>query len=88
MRLRSMAQGVIDPGGIFVATNENRLGGVQICVPLPGASGLFWLPCSNPSDIAVEEELVQTALDWAHGRGAKLAQAILSPLGPSLSLGP
>jgi mycothiol synthase len=78
--LALVAQGVIDPGGILVATDGCGLRGVQVCVPLPGASGLFWLPCSSPPDAALEEQLIQTALDSVRRRGAKLAQAIFTHL--------
>jgi mycothiol synthase len=90
--LALVAGGDIDPEGILVARDATGLRGVQICVRLPGASGLFWLPKTRPSDAALEDQLVQCALDWLGGRGAKLAQAILSPLdschaGPLLRTG-
>jgi ribosomal protein S18 acetylase RimI-like enzyme len=78
--LALLAGGDIDPEGIFVAQNAVGLGGVAICVLLPGASGLFWLPRTVPADPALEDQLVDRALDWLRGRGAKLAQAFVSPL--------
>jgi mycothiol synthase len=78
--LALLAGGDIDPEGIFVARNTVGLSGVAICVLLPGASGLFWLPRTLPADPALEDQLVDRALDWLRGRGAKLAQAFLSPL--------
>jgi mycothiol synthase len=77
--LTLLAAGEIDPEGIFVARGPGGLCGVQICVPLPGATGLFWLPKTHPADAALEDQLVQFALDWLAGRGTKLAQAFLSP---------
>jgi mycothiol synthase len=77
--LTLLAAGAIDPEGIFVARNAAGLCGVQICVPLPGASGLFWLPKTTPADARLEDRLVQRALDWLGGRGTKLAEALVSP---------
>jgi GNAT superfamily N-acetyltransferase len=78
--LALVAGGALSPQGIFVARQAGRLRGVQVCVPLPGASGLFWLPKTVPPDVPLEERLVAHALSWLKARGAKLAQAILSPL--------
>jgi mycothiol synthase len=77
--LTLLAAGEINPEGIFVARGAGGLCGVQICVPLPGASGLFWLPKTYPADAALEDQLVHFALDWLGERGTKLAQAFLSP---------
>jgi mycothiol synthase len=78
--LALVADGIIAPGGILVAPGAGRLRGVQICVLLPGASVLFWLPRTEPANEILEDHLVQSALDWARSRGAKVAQAIISPL--------
>lgn len=75
-----VAAGDINPDGIIVAWDGAQLCGVQVSVPLPGAGGLLWLPKTEPVDIALEERLVRRALEWLHGEGAKLAQALLSPL--------
>jgi ribosomal protein S18 acetylase RimI-like enzyme len=61
-------------------------------VPLPGASGLFWLPKTEPSDAVLEERLVQFGLEWLRRRGAKIAQAMIHPkdaefVGPLLQRG-
>jgi mycothiol synthase len=85
--LSMLSKGAIDPGGIFLVRAGSALRGVQVCISLPGASGLFWLPKSKPHDPALEERLVQHALDWLRRGGAKLAQAILSPL-ESVDAGP
>jgi mycothiol synthase len=78
--LELAAAGEIDPEGIFVARAAAGLCGVVVCIPLPGASGLFWLPKTHPPDAALEDRLVRTALAWLRGRGTKLAQAILNAL--------
>ncbi len=78
--LELTSSGIISPGGIFVAHDAGGLRGVQVSVPLPGASVLFWLPRSGPANEVLEDRLVQTALDWARDGGAKVAQAIVSPL--------
>src|SRR5437868_11639879 len=67
--LSLVAEGSIDPAGIFVARDAWGLRGVQICVPLRGASGLFWLPSTDPTNSALEGQLVQHALDWLRSRG-------------------
>ena len=77
--LSLVAAGEISSEGIFVARGPEGLRGVQICVPLPGASGLFWLPRTRPVDAGLENQLVHFALDWLGERGTKLAQAFLSP---------
>jgi mycothiol synthase len=78
--LALVADGVITPSGIFVARGAGGLCGVQICVPLPGASALFWLPRTDPANAILEDCLAQSALDWARSRGTKVAQVIVSPL--------
>ncbi len=77
--LTLLAGGEIDPEGIFVARQEERLCGVQVAILLRGASGLLWLPRTAPPDADLEDRLVQAALDWLRRRGAKLAQAIVHP---------
>jgi mycothiol synthase len=78
--LSLLADGTLDPEGVFVARAASGLRGVQICVPLPGASGLFWLPKSAPPDADLEDRMVQYGLDWLRRRGTKLAQIMLSRL--------
>lgn len=78
--LTLVASGEIPPDGIFVACDVGGLRGVQVCVPLPGASGLFWLPKTDPPNDSVEQQLVAWALAWLQRRGTKVAQALLSSL--------
>jgi mycothiol synthase len=76
--LTLLASGQIDPAGIFLAHDESRLCGVQVCVPLAGAGALFWLPKSKPANATLEDHLVRVALNWLRGRGTKVAQALVS----------
>jgi len=71
--------GELDPAGIFVARAPDRLAGVQVCVPLRGSSGIFWLPqvAAAWRRTNLAERLVQAAANWLRGRGAKLAQALV-----------
>ena len=76
--LSLLAAGEIDPEGIFVARTDTGLCGVQVCIPLRGASGLFWLPRTKPFDPNLETDLARRALAWLKARGTKIAQAILN----------
>jgi mycothiol synthase len=78
--LNLLNAGELNPEGIFVVEQGPALAGALVCVPLRGSSGLFWPPAvrAGPQRSAQEDQLVQTACRWLHGRGAKLAQAILS----------
>jgi mycothiol synthase len=77
--LTLLSAGEIDPQGIIVARTPAELAGVQVCLPLAGKSGLFWLPQVEAAWRASElgERLVRAAVAWVRQRGAKLAQAIL-----------
>ncbi len=71
-----LENGVLDPRGIWIAKSGSDIVGAQVCVPLAGASALFWLPTAT-NDIA--DALVQAALDWCRSIGCKLAQALTKP---------
>jgi mycothiol synthase len=79
--LTLLSAGEIDPQGVIVARTPTGLAGVQVCLPLAGKSGLFWLPqvlaAWRESDLG--ERLVRAGVAWVRQRGAKLAQAILPP---------
>ena len=75
--LQMLADGLLDPRGIWVAYRGNDILGVQVCVPLAGSACLFWLPTA---DDAVTDRLVQAGLDWARSLGCKIAQAMASPV--------
>jgi ribosomal protein S18 acetylase RimI-like enzyme len=63
-----------------VARTEAGLAGVQVCIPLRGAGGLFWLPevDSTRASPQVAPALVQAALTWLRQGGAKIAQALVA----------
>jgi ribosomal protein S18 acetylase RimI-like enzyme len=78
--LRLVHSGEIDPGGIFVVAQGERLLAAIVCVALPGASGLIWPPGCAPSALPyLEDTLVQHGRDWLRRRGVKLLQCLLSP---------
>src|SRR6516162_4108751 len=69
--------GAIDPQGVWIARRGRTIGGVQICVPLGGASFLFWLPQTRDrEDLAAP--LIQAALGDCRRQGGKVAQAIIA----------
>jgi mycothiol synthase len=69
--------GVLDPRGIWVARRDDgAIVGVQVCVPLPGSTCLFWLPSGEGPWIDL---LILAALDWCRSIGCKLAQVLAPP---------
>jgi mycothiol synthase len=76
-----LSSGELDPDGLFVEYNATGLAGVLVCLPVPGASALFWPPRSiiDADAIAREDRLLAHALARVRGRGAKLAQSLLTP---------
>ncbi len=82
-----LAAGEIDPQGVVAAWRHGCLEGAVVCVPLPGASGLFWPPrvVDGPAQQRLEDQLVRYTLDWLRRRRAKLAQALLAPAEISLA---
>jgi len=74
--------GDLDADGVLVAlASDKRLVGVQVAVPLRGASGLVWSPSvSETADgPAIAGALLQAALLWLGGKGARFVQALLDP---------
>lgn len=73
--------GDLDPQGVLVALVDNRLVGAQVAVPLRGASGLVWAPSVTeaPDGPAIADALLQAALAWLRGKGARFVQALLDP---------
>jgi ribosomal protein S18 acetylase RimI-like enzyme len=76
--LHLLETGFLDPQGIWVARRGASVCGVQTCVPLGGASFLFWLPetrfVPGTADLVIE-----AALAWCREQKGKLAQAIVAP---------
>jgi ribosomal protein S18 acetylase RimI-like enzyme len=74
-------RGELQRESVVVARGRRGLVGALVCVPLRGASGLFWPPhvLEGPRQREVEDRLVRFATDWLRRRGAKLAQALLPP---------
>jgi mycothiol synthase len=73
--------GEIDPEGVIVARlGPDLLGGV-VCLPVAGASALFWPPQAIPGEHqeAAEDALLAMAKEWVRGQGARLAQTLLAP---------
>jgi ribosomal protein S18 acetylase RimI-like enzyme len=81
--------GELDPAGLFVEHNAGGVAGVLVCLPVQGASALFWPPRSvvDSDATAREDRLVTHALGWVRSRGAKLAQGLLTA-DESLMAGP
>jgi ribosomal protein S18 acetylase RimI-like enzyme len=76
-----VSRGELLQEGVLTARDERGLVGALVCVPLQGASGLFWPTrvLDGPRRQAIEDELVRRALAWLRKRGSKLAQALLAP---------
>lgn len=72
--------GELDPDGVFVVRDDAGLRGAMVCVPLPGAGGLVWPPFVQemPERQLAENQLVRKGCGWLRGRGARLAQALLT----------
>jgi mycothiol synthase len=73
--------GELDPDGVLVAVADHRLVGAQVSVRLRGASGLVWAPSVTeaPDGAAIADALLQAALAWLRGKGARFVQALLDP---------
>jgi mycothiol synthase len=70
-----LANGVLDPRGLWVARADGAIIAAQVCVALPGSACLFWLPASKGN---VADALVRAVLDWCRGWHCKIAQALAS----------
>jgi mycothiol synthase len=78
--LALLRSGDLDPAGLLVEHDADGLAGVLVCLPVPGASALFWPPrsISDADATAREDRLVAHGLRWVRERGAKLAQSLLT----------
>jgi ribosomal protein S18 acetylase RimI-like enzyme len=79
--LRLLQLGELDPAGVLVARANGRIVSALVCLPVPGASSLFWPPqtVAGADAVTVEDALVRHARTWLRSRGAKLGQAMLLP---------
>lgn len=79
--LALLATGELHPDCLLVARDGQDIVGVQVAIPLAGASGLFWLPQvrARTDEGRLTDDLVHSALAWLGGLGIKIAQAILEP---------
>jgi ribosomal protein S18 acetylase RimI-like enzyme len=79
--LTLLSAGQLDADGVFAAHAQGGVVGAQLCVLLPGSSGLVWLPATTPAyagtDLAAQ--LVEAAVTSLQRRGAKFAQALAEP---------
>jgi ribosomal protein S18 acetylase RimI-like enzyme len=78
--LELVRSGELDENGLLVAPLGDGLAGVLVCLPVPGASALFWPPRSlvDGDRTGREDRLIAHALRWVRSRGAKLAQSLLT----------
>jgi ribosomal protein S18 acetylase RimI-like enzyme len=76
-----LREGRLDPEGVLVERGPAGLLGAIVCMPVAGAGALIWPPRSvgDGHELDREDRLVRRAVHWLRGRGAKLAQALLSP---------
>lgn len=85
--LRLIDQREVDPAGLIVLDEGNRLTGMLLCQPVGGATALVWPPrvlLQGPCRER-EDRLIRHACAWMQERGVKLAQCLLAP--SELSLG-
>jgi len=78
---RLIRLGELDPRGVLVARSGDQLLGGLVCLPVAGASALFWPPQALPGrhKEAVENALLARAEQWVRRQGARLAQTLLTP---------
>jgi ribosomal protein S18 acetylase RimI-like enzyme len=78
--LRLMRQGELEPDGVLVVADKQRLLGAMVCLPVPGASGLIWPPQASEESTQqeIEDQLLSCAIRWLQQRGAKLGQTLLA----------
>jgi mycothiol synthase len=79
--LHLVQTGELDTAGVFVLRGGAGLLGALVCLPVPGASALFWPPsCVEDAHQPEREDLlIQHAIRYLRQRRVKLAQALLAP---------
>src|ERR1700677_2766534 len=92
LQRRANALALIDSGdipasGLLIVRQADKVSAAMVCIPLQGASALFWPPQAAPGLDAslVADPLVQHALASMQQAGAKIAQAIVSTADLSLT---
>jgi len=77
--LDMLQRGELNPEGFFVLPGPAGLRGSLLCLVIPGAAGLFWLPGVSPSetDTSIADTLVRHAVAWLRQQGVKLIQCLL-----------
>ena len=76
-----LSSGEITLQSILVARQAGQMVGAMVCLPLKGASALFWPPqvLLSVDGGPVADSLVQHGLAWRRLHGTKIAQAIIPP---------
>jgi len=79
--LHLVRRGELDTKGILVLRELGAIRGALICLPVPGASALFWPPQvrAGRDQQQHEDRLIHFAIDWLQRQGAKLGQSLLRP---------
>ena len=67
--------GEIDGDGIWIARRGEVIGGVFVCIKLPGATGLIWPP-RTIADAPIDR-LIESGLGWLSRQGVRLAQTLV-----------
>ena len=67
--------GEIDGDGVWIARRGGEIGGVFVCMKLPGATGLIWPP-RTIADAPIDR-LITAGLDWLQRQGVRLAQTLV-----------
>lgn len=79
-KLRAFLDGELNAEGLLVARQRDQIKGVILAVPAAGAAGLIWPPqITEPSQAAVEDALVHSAVNFLRKKSAKIVQALLQP---------
>src|SRR5262249_37761265 len=79
--LQLLEMGKLNPEGLFVARDGERVAAARVCLPTQGAGALVWPPRTDrvASAAGIEDELIRRGVSWLQSRGAKLGQALMAP---------
>jgi ribosomal protein S18 acetylase RimI-like enzyme len=67
----------LHPDGLFVVPGADGPRGAMLCLPVPGAAGLLWLPGTQTPHPQTAAMLVNHAVGWLRQQGVKLIQCLL-----------